>query len=536
VTHFDFNLVDDPWIVARNVRGDVETVSMREAFSRSHQLKELAGELPSQDFAVLRVLLAVLYRVFNAEALRDKVESWQDLWEQTVLPVAGIDAYLDTWKSRFNLFDENEPFFQVADLRTVKGETKGIELLVPDSPNTTLFPQRRSIESLRPAEAARWLIHCQAYDISGIKSGAVGDARVKGGKGYPMGIGFAGWLGGITIVGDTLRETLLLNLVLDAEAHPVDLPIWEQPALTSSERVGVKANGPASLFTWPQRRVKLFPTADGSVTNVLIANGDPIDYQFQLPNEPMTGWRLSAPQSKKFGVNVYMPRTFNQGEQLWRGLNALLPTIATQTDEFKPSKVLEWSGALAEEGVLPLDSVTRIKTVSVAYGPQMASWDDIFADSLAFNVQLASSQSFAAKEKVLEAVRKAKAGVQALGRLAENLEQAAGGSPNSYERVTEQAFAQLDQLFRPWLAEFDPDADVDGQLQSWVDQIRRLLQSLGDQLVADSPPSAWVGRVISARNSEQVINVGQAMTWFRSSLNKQLPSDIDWEGESSDRD
>src|SRR5699024_2697574 len=65
-----------------------------------------------------------------------------------------------------------------------------------------------------PGEAARWLVHCMAFDISGIKSGAVGDPRVKGGKGYPIGIGWSGWLGGLYFEGDTLFQTLMLNTVL----------------------------------------------------------------------------------------------------------------------------------------------------------------------------------------------------------------------------------------------------------------------------------------------------------------------------------
>ncbi|NYN06610.1 type I-E CRISPR-associated protein Cse1/CasA, partial [Salmonella enterica subsp. enterica serovar Typhimurium] len=66
------------------------------------------------------------------------------------------------------------------------------------------------------AEAARWLVHTQAYDYSGIKPGVEGDPRVKGGKGYPIGTGWSGMTGGTVIRGTTLLETLLLNSTPEA--------------------------------------------------------------------------------------------------------------------------------------------------------------------------------------------------------------------------------------------------------------------------------------------------------------------------------
>lgn len=68
--------------------------------------------------------------------------------------------------------------------------------LVPDVPAGHPFFTTRSgadLKSMTFAEAARWVVHCQAYDPSGIKSGAVGDAQVKGGRGYPIGTGWCGW-------------------------------------------------------------------------------------------------------------------------------------------------------------------------------------------------------------------------------------------------------------------------------------------------------------------------------------------------------
>ena len=89
-------------------------------------------------------------------------------------------------------------------------------------------------ERLSFAEAARWVVHAHAYDTSGIKTGAVGDPRVKGGKVYPLGVAWAGTLGGVFVEGENLRETLLLNLVaFDTDNLRIDpdedRPAWRRP-------------------------------------------------------------------------------------------------------------------------------------------------------------------------------------------------------------------------------------------------------------------------------------------------------------------
>src|SRR5699024_5865445 len=133
--------------------------------------------------------------------------------------------------------------------------------------------------------------HVHAYDISGIKTGVVGDPRVKGGRGYPIGTGWAGAIGGVMVERDNLWRTLLLNLV--PEDHPEilehsdrDRPAWEAPPSLPSEAEDVAARpyGPMDLFTWQARRVRLFGDESG-VTGVLVANGDKIMPHNRFRNE-----------------------------------------------------------------------------------------------------------------------------------------------------------------------------------------------------------------------------------------------------------
>lgn len=59
----EFNLLEDPWIRVRRPDCAIEEVSLTDALLRAHAYAGLAGELPTQDVAVLRLLLAVLHTV-----------------------------------------------------------------------------------------------------------------------------------------------------------------------------------------------------------------------------------------------------------------------------------------------------------------------------------------------------------------------------------------------------------------------------------------------------------------------------------------
>ena len=61
-----YNLLDEKWIaVICQDGGQTELVSLKELFANAQYYYDLAGEMKTQDFAVMRVLLAVLHTVFS---------------------------------------------------------------------------------------------------------------------------------------------------------------------------------------------------------------------------------------------------------------------------------------------------------------------------------------------------------------------------------------------------------------------------------------------------------------------------------------
>lgn len=537
VEHSGFDLIDQPWILVSRVDGCVAELSLRAVFEQAHELTAVVGEVPTQTFAITRMLLAVLHRALDGPA---NLPAWQQLWAEKALPAAQTVGYLDQHRDRFDLFHRESPFFQVADLRTGKGEVSGLEKLIAEVPNgRPFFTMRRGTgtSSLSFAEAARWVVHCQAFDPSGIKSGAVGDERVKGGKGYPIGTGWSGYLGGVLPCGSTLRETLLFNLIardfgIFRDSYTGDLPAWERPTDTAAEQVpgGRAPTGPLDLYTWQSRRIKLFHDHE-RVTGVLVCNGERITPQDRQTLEPHTAWRRSKAQEKKLGRPlVYMPREHVVERSIWRGLESLLPGVvgSAQTTEGAAAltpEILEWVATLQRERALPTGQVVSIRTIGTVYGPQSATTEEIIDDAL--NVAVAVLPSRELGLAAVDAGKAAENGVRALGSLAANLAVAAGGEADGPRtRAQELAYSQLDQPFRKWVAGLGLDSgpDIFDLQADWHLAARKILQRLGAEQLAAAGDAAWMGRTVTGRdNKARILTAAHADTWFRRDLRKALP-------------
>lgn len=528
MTESPFNLITEPWIRVRNDEG-VRDVSLGECFAEAHTIRALAGEVVTQDAAILRLLLAVLHRSV-AGLSGYAVDVWSGLWAAPTLPLVAIDRYFDRVEGRFNLFDEVAPFLQVADLSAAK--TSGLVKLVADVPDGAPFFTTRAgaeLEALSLSEAARWLVHAQAFDPSGIKTGMQGDPRVKGGKGYPIGTGWVGRCGLIIAEGATLKDTLLLNLVLgtgESDAEP-DLPVWERrPLGAGPEHRHPEPLGPIDLLTWPARRIRLIrsPDCPGLVIDVLLGNGDKLEVANRQRLEFMSGWRRSPNQEKTHGVPTYMPRGHDPSRRLWRGMAGVLAqnlrtgAVRNEPQPSLPPQVIEWLAQLAGN-VLPPAVPINLHAVGVSYGTQDSSIDDAYDDELSLTIAVASEPAL--RQTVIDATLCAEEAVwQGLGQLGSNLALAAGRAVEGpRERARESGYDHLERAYSTWLAQLGPGSDPDAALAEWQKTVRSVLVPIGDDLVTQAGQSALFGRNVAGRH----IDAGLASLWFRRSLRKILP-------------
>jgi len=526
-----FNLVDEPWLPARTLTGESTVLSLADALGRAHTVSGLVCEVGTQAFSLTRLLLAVLHGALDGP--RD-IDEWERLWSQDRLPADKIESYLDRYRDRFDLFHPRTPFFQVAGLRTAKGEVSELNKLVADVPNGHPFFTTRlgGPLLLSCAEAARWLVHCHAFDPSGIKSGAEGDPRVKGGKGYPIGTGWSGNLGGVLPEGGTLRETLLLNLIAaDSVAlrrdPALDVPEWERdPAGASEEQDGGRApTGPVDLYTWQSRRIRLVREGD-AVTAVLICNGERSAPQNKNLVEPHTAWRRSQAQEKKLRRPlVYMPREHLPERAVWRGLQSLLPgaekSQGPDAAAFLSPAVLEWVAEVSD--VIGPDYPVRLHTVGMVYGAQSSTTADILDDRLDLRSALIGRGAQALVQTALDGVAAAENGARAAGRLAFNLAAAAGAGKDERDgprtRESERVYAALDVEFRAWLHSLRAGTDPVSAAAAWHATADRLVRRAGSELLGQAPETAWSGRIVNGR----LLNSSLADQYFRVAVRDAFP-------------
>lgn len=549
VDHASFNLVDRPWIPVVMNDGAVNDVSLRDLFARSEEISEIATGNPIQDIAILRFAVAVLYRVFGANPPK---EVWNELlkrgpgdsavWDQ-------IEQYLDRYHDRFDLFDERRPFYQVAVLHTEKHEFAGLEKMVSDVPSkegSRLF-SIRSVESLKrmaAAEAARWLVTVQAFDPSGIKSGAAGDARVKSGKGYPLGIAWSGHLGIVVAEGDNLWKTLMFQYVGrsvlgagDAGADwSQDAPVWERDALTeqpedgfnqpeSATGVASYCHGPATLLTWQSRRVLLRHEGE-TVTGVLLCNGDRLKPQNAQGYEMMTAWRRSPSQEGTLKMPVvYMPRKHDPARALWRNLPTLTVTereaVNNVPDSLRPRN-LDWVAAMGVQ-----DQPIRLRAYGVVYGNNDAVIDATVSDALDLNLCLLTATDPRVGHAITKAVNLTDEGISRLANFAKNIAKAAALDPVGPQReARELAYSKFDKKFRMWIRDVTVDNCGD-RLKEWLKTVRGTLLGLEFELAQRASPQAIVGRDIKDSKDAEPTHycVALAENWFRKSINQLIPKE-----------
>ena len=542
VQDVSFNLIDEPWVHIRGEEGEEREVSLLELFRQAPHIKCLANDLPTQDFAILRVLLAILQRsvspVLDEDA--DPLEVWESLWSSPELPLDGICRYLDKWRSRFDLFDEENPFMQVAGLRTAKDDYSDIKKIVADIPDgDMLFSLRvgEGAETLSYAESARWLIHVQAFDTSGIKSGTVGDPRMKSGKSYPIGTGWAGGLGGLYFEGLTLFETLLLNFIAcDIDGGDLfsdeDLPSWER----STESAGVDdrfPTGKLDLYTWQSRRVRLIPE-NGRVVGVVLTNGDKLESINMQQYEPMTAW---LNQGKKLKSSpVYVPYIHETDRALWHGLDSVFGNDSSDCYlSIVNSGLKEWVSRLVDEGcLLSRERLLRIRAVGFKYGTKGSVITNLVDDSVELSAFLLSSEGKSLVSLAQECARLTSNAVSELGIFACNLCLASGGSGAGEIRGAKQgamarAFFEIDSSFRLWLASLDEDSDANAERDRWRRLARSIIKVSAANLLRGLASGAIVGAPArsGAGKNDGWMTASRAEAIFNAALKKALPLEED---------
>lgn len=534
-----FNLIDEPWIKVRTASLEVRTVSLAEALLRSQDYVDLAGELPTQDVAVLRLLLAVLHTVFSRvdEQGREKPVNnanqallrWKMLWEGKRFPEQPIRRYLEQWYERFWLFHPERPFYQVkhAEIGTEYSAAKLNGELSESANKIRLFPSRGKEEKdrLSYAEAARWLLYVNGFDDTSAKPKT---------KGLPsVGAGWLGKLGLIMAVGNTLFETLILNLVLLQEKNTAwgeNKPIWESEMPRESERVEIaEPDNQAELLTLQSRRI-LLKRENGFVTGYTLLGGDffqPMD----AFSEQMTLWR---PVYQKNTVEGFRPRRHDSSKLIWREFSTI---VETSHDKHRPG-IVSWISLLKTARLIDAQRMIHFRIASVQYGDKDFFAADVFGDQITFHADILTEMGVIWQTMIEQEVLRCERLAEAVGKLAGDLEKASGHterdgkgavvssrSMGAAEKARERFYHRIDVPFRAWLERIDPSQEASERIAlqtEWIKTVKGIARSLGAELAGNAGEAALIGRSIKEGKNDTArhYSTPEAMEWFGIKLDK----------------
>lgn len=525
----EFNLLREPWIRVMRQDCSVQECSLTEVLLDSHKYLRLAGELPTQDVAILRLLLAVLHTVFYRvdpegdeapiEERSEAIKRWKELWDLGCFPEKAIREYLETWEDRFWLFHPEYPFYQVPGARDGTSYTaaKLNGELSESSNKIRLFPTRAGENKigLSYAEAARWLINLNAFDDT--------SAKPKG-KGLPSpGAGWLGKLGLIYAEGDTLFETLMLNLVLlDDGNEPWEepKPVWEREKPKSAERTEIAMpDNQAELLTLQSRRL-LLERNNGLVVGYTLLGGD-FFAKINAIAEQMTIW--DRREGKKNEPFYDQPKRLDPKRQLWRDFSVITGTgIAGR----KPG-VVSWVSELKKKKAI--GRVIRFRVAGIKYGDKDFFVEDVLADHLDFHTSLLDEAGKLWTNIIQEKISQTERAAWLLGVLAADLFKAEGGQPNSSTQAArknqaeQDYYAAVDLPFREWLRSIDPEQGNDQLFRDekdrqWREEAYKIALRQGKSMVRGAGDIAFVGRWIKNGDKEDFFSSSKAYNVFSAKL------------------
>lgn len=508
----EFNLLDEKWILVRKSDCTVDELSLTDALLKSHEYVELAGELPTQNVSILRLMLAVLHTVFSRYSPQgepaplydsdDAEYRWKELWNSGRLPEKPIGDYLASVHDRFWLFHPDRPFYQTeaAKIGTEYTASK-LNGAVSESGNKIrLFCGCTGVQKseLSYSEAARWLLYVNNYDDTSSK---------PKGKNLPSpGAGWLGKLGLITIRGNNLFETLVYNLILlnhrrnFSEAWGPECPAWEPDVPNNEERAEISMpDNLSELYTLQSRRLWLNRDDNEKVIGYNLLGGDFFE-KVDAFIEPMTVW--SKVKGNERAGEKFQPRRHDSSVQMWREFSY---AFETAEGSHIPGVVL-WTKYIKQ--MLPESrKLISFSIASVQYGDKDFFVNDVFSDSLTFHTDLLTEIGEHWRAKITEEIKKCDESAAALRFLAKDIELAAGSSEDTVlkravvERAREQYYYEIDLPFRNWLEGIDPNWGTDSEqkyraIEEWHETAKRIALRIGQELVESAGTAAIVGRTI----------------------------------------
>lgn len=569
-----YNLLDESWIkVIHKDTGETHTLSLIELFNQAGQYTDLAGESAIQDFSVFRLLLATLHTVFSRfdskgepylnlemgdrytqlseideddqeEYEDDLRQTWVDLWESKQFPGI-LNDYLEAWRDSFYLLSDSKPFFQVTEaalnsVETVKGakptvkEYKNIRGDMYESSNKDrILADITGTEDVKNAvnldELTRWVLTYQGYSNTADKSTMYKEDTTGNVKS-----GTYGWLysiGGVYLKGDTLFDTLMLNLVL---VHPeeqyrfnIQKPYWEYSELEWLQKLS-SGNNPdnlAELYTYWGRLIYIESTlregdilgTDGKTMRVIKAlKLDNIDYFL----EPMTVYQYDKKEES------YRPRQYKHSEKFWQHMGRVYLGVESGR---KPG-IIDYYHTLPED--LGLGTLT-VQSVGAINDGNATSWSikDIYNQSIIIKEGISrdiDDEGWIVRINDEVGIISKLIGFN-YGLYVKKLYLIRGfgdkNLKNQIEPKQERVYQIVDEYFQEWIYSIQNEDSKDSKVQEWRETLKRILYKVVQEDL--KPLRSQDYRMVEVKKSgrkgdTEEVNIATLVNLFLATVNRTL--------------
>lgn len=329
-----YNLVDEKswgWIPVIDLKGERKELGILDTLTNAENLASIEDASPLVTAALHRFLLAVLYRALEGPCDPDEAKK---LFREG-LPNEKIQKYLETWKSRFWLFDEKYPFGQISEYEPKLWRSWPALAAEHNADNAKVLFDHINVEAagvISPAAAILWLLATQTFAVSAGKSELSHTGKAPS----------AGSLMAIP-VGNNLFDTLMFCLVpQNREVLQNDLPLWERepetlaylskPNRVFDKKTGKEKNrtiereatGIVDLYTWRSRTIILNDAGMGKVKDLGLASG--IGYVESSLSDPMVGYNIKETKVDNSEEKVKQRVAMHfEDKGVWRDFDSLLP-------------------------------------------------------------------------------------------------------------------------------------------------------------------------------------------------------------------
>lgn len=538
-----FNLVIEPWIKVVDTEGQEQKVSLEKLFQNAASYQQLAGEMRSQDLAILRFLLSILTTVYSRYNDQNQPYDWIEIDEQTMQPVSIDDEEYDsedieddlqiTWQNlyqsgtfsqvlidylksnqdKFDLLNKEKPFYQVTReqydklvpknkrVDTGKGtvSVKQINRTIsesnnkPDvfSPNSPRHKDDISLDSL-----ARWLITYQNFTAVTDKTKVESEEKFSVSRGWLYG------LNPVFVEGKNLFETLLLNLVL--------IP---QPGSITKDKVNQKPVWEFSKEDYIQLRIReKFPynisqlyTTWSRVIHIEWEDDRPLIFSAGLPKldnedaflEQMTTWKLGK---KGEGAKPNLRWLNSLGRAMWRNFGQYI-SINHQGGDLEPG-IVEWLHLLKKRKYISQDSTIHLVTIGLINDGNATSQSPAaeFVDDMRINAAVLFDSNESKQRYWPSRIEDTVLLTDKIGsyvwRFGKNIANLRGlNDPGAYaNKVSADFFARLNQPFNEWLASLTNNDERDEKVNEWKQMLRKITLTTANDLLSKATPQEIRGK------------------------------------------